>query len=49
VKVTHLPGGYDDLDDLVHHDGAGDMTVREAIALPGGYAHKPTPCPTEAK
>jgi hypothetical protein len=38
--LSHIPGIYDGLDDTVHHDGSGDLTVREATRLPGGYAHQ---------
>lgn len=36
--MTHIPAclGFDD---LVYHDGPGDITVEEASKLPGGYAH----------
>jgi len=37
--LSHLPGIYEQLTDIVDHDGVGDMTVEEALHLPGGYKH----------
>lgn len=37
--LTHSPGPWTD-DDLVYHDGKGDITLAEASKLPGGYGAK---------
>jgi hypothetical protein len=41
--LSFVPGAYHNIEeDLIHHDGDGDITVAQALKLPGGYEHRAT-------